>query len=71
MKHGPGWVFFEEHYPSGERHLLSVFPPRRNQKFVVQLMQQLYVDKFTTIEDHHAFKKSLNSYPLEPLQDRF
>lgn len=71
MKHGPGWVIFEEHHPSGERRLLSVLSPRRNQKFVVQLMQQLYVDKFATIGDRLAFKKSSSSYPLDPMQDRF
>ena len=71
MKHGPGWVIFEEHYPSGERRLLSVLSPRRNQKSVMQFMQQLYVDKFATIEDRLAFKKCSDSYPLDPMQDRF
>lgn len=71
MKHGSGWVIFEDRYPSGEKRLLSLLPPRSNQKFVVQFMRQLYVDKYGTIEDRLAFKKSPSSYPLEPLQERF
>ena len=71
MKHSPGWVIFEERQPSGEKRLLSVLSPRRTQQFVVQFMQQLYVDKFGTIEDRLAFKKSSRSYPLVAMQDRF
>lgn len=50
---------------------MSVLSARRNQRFVVQFMQQLYVDKFASIEDRLAFKKSSSSYPLDPMQDRF
>jgi len=71
MKHGPGWVIFEERHPSGERRLLSLLSPRRNQQFVAQFMLQLYVDRFATIEDRLAFKKSPNSYPVDPVHDRF
>lgn len=34
-------------------------------------MRQLYVDKFATIEERLAFKKSSSSYPLYPIQDHF
>ncbi|KRG71290.1 hypothetical protein ABB27_03285 [Stenotrophomonas terrae] len=51
--------------------MLSVLSPRKNQQFVVQFMQQLYVDRFATIANRLAFKKSSSNYPLEPMQDRF
>lgn len=37
----------------------------------MQFMTQLYVDKFATIEERLAFKKSPNNYPLDTMQDRF
>lgn len=38
---------------------------------MAQFMLQLYVDRFATIEDRLAFKKSPNSYPVDPVHDRF
>lgn len=71
MIHGPAWVVFEENHPSGTRRLLSILSPRRSQHLVVQFMQQLYVDRFASLEDRVAFKKSPFGYAVEPIQDRF
>lgn len=71
MKHGPGWVILEEHHPEGGKRLLSVLSPRKSTQFVVQFMQQLYVDRYATIGDCLAFKKSTRSYSLDPMLDRY
>lgn len=71
MKHGSGWVIFEQHSPSGRKKLLSILSPRRSRNHVVQFMQQLYVDKFASLEDRIAFKKSSSSYAIAPMKERF
>lgn len=34
-------------------------------------MQQVYVDRFASLEDRVAFKKSPFGYAVEPIKDRF
>jgi len=34
-------------------------------------MQQLYVDKFASLEERIAFKKSVHTFPFEPMRDPF
>ena len=71
MNHGPAWVIFQEHYPKGGRSLLSLLPARKSTSDVVRFMEQVYVDRFCSIESRIAYKKSRKSYAIEPLIDPY
>jgi len=71
MKHGPAWVIFQEHYPKSGRSLLTLLSARKSRDDVVRFMEQVYVDRFCSIESRLAYKKSRKSYALDPLVDPY
>lgn len=62
MNHGPAWVIFQENYPKGGQSLLSLLSARKSTSDVVRFMEQLYVDRFCSIETRIAYKKSRKSF---------
>ena len=61
MKHGRGWIIFEESYPESVRKLLSILPARRTPNQVAAFIEQIYIDSYTTIAEQIAYKKSSRS----------
>lgn len=71
MNHGPAWVIFQEHYPKSGRSLLSLLPARKSTSDVVRFMEQLYVDRFCSIETRIAYKKSRKGFSVKPIIDTY
>lgn len=71
MNHGPAWVIFQEYYPKSGRSLLSLLPARKSTSEVARFMEQLYVDRFCSIETRIAYKKSRKSVSEKPIIDKF
>ena len=71
MKHGAGWVILEISHHRESKQLVSILPPRKTREDVVWFMQQIYVDRFSSIQGRLDYKKSPSSYPLQPLVDRY
>lgn len=69
MNHGAGWIVFEEFHREGTRRLLSILPARRNQKDVISFVQQIYVDRFASIDEKLSHKKHPESSPFNVLFD--
>src|SRR5262245_17453381 len=68
MKHGPGWVIFQESSPKHPAVLISILPPRRAIGVVSLQLQQLYVDRYLPIEHNLYFKKHPKTFPLRILR---
>lgn len=60
---GKAWVVYETHNHELTNYLVSIIRPTRPYRWVAGYLQQLHVDRFWTIEDKIAFKKSPNSGP--------
>jgi hypothetical protein len=71
MNHDPAWVIFQEHYPKSGRSLLSLLSARKSTSDVVLFMEQLYVDRFYSIESRLAYKRSRKSFTEKPLIDPY
>jgi hypothetical protein len=69
MKHGPAWILFEESYHSGSRKLLSIQPSRRTSRDIVSFMEQLYVDRFASMDERMQYKKSRDAATYKPTVD--
>lgn len=71
MTHGPAWVIFQENYPKSGKSLLSLLSARKSTSDVVRFMEQLYVDRFCSIETRIAYKKSRKSFAAKPIVDTY
>jgi hypothetical protein len=70
--HGAGWVVYQDDYPnSATVSLVSILPPRMSRESVAAFVEQVYVDRFATIEGRLSYKKHPRNNPLcETLFDR-
>lgn len=73
MKLGKGWVVTELFFHTNERLLVSLLSARKSEKFVLPFLEQIYVDRYGSIEERIAYKKRPKSwpYPATPLDSRF
>lgn len=71
MNHGPAWVIFQENYPNSGQSFLSLLSARKSTSDVVLFMEQLYVDRFCSIETRIAYKKSRKSFAAKPFIDTY
>jgi hypothetical protein len=58
IKHGTGWILFEQACDRPTRSLLSILSPRRTARDVAAYAEQLYVDRFCSIRAQLSYKKS-------------
>ncbi len=65
VNHGAGWIIFEESYHQKSRKLVSIISARRSTNDVSVFMQQIYVDRASTIEGRLSYKKSSKSAPYQ------
>jgi phosphohistidine phosphatase SixA len=63
MNMGKGWVIIEESVHTDTKFLVSIIGPRRPGRNVQQYMEQVYVDKYASIEEKIAYKKKPESWP--------
>jgi hypothetical protein len=73
MNLGTGWLIIEESPHTDTRTLISIVNPRKRESYVQDYMEQLYVDKFASIEEKIAYKKNPKSwpYPAQPVKPLF
>lgn len=71
MNHGPAWVIFQENYPKEGRSLLSLLSARKSTSEIALFMEQLYVDRFCSIETRIAYKKTRKSFVEKPIIDTY
>ena len=70
MKHGSGWVVLEEGTET-PKTLVTILPPRRPVAAVAAHVEQLYVDRHSSIGERLAYKKSRKGYPYAPMVDPY
>jgi hypothetical protein len=58
INHGTGWVLFEQQSDRPACTLLSILSPRRPARNVAAYLEQLYVDRFSSIRAQLVYKKS-------------
>jgi hypothetical protein len=58
INHGTGWVLFEQPFNRAACTLLSILSPRRPARNVAAYLEQLYVDRFSSIRAQLIYKKS-------------
>jgi hypothetical protein len=63
MDAGKGWLIIEESIHTGTKSLVSIISPRRVWDYVKKYMEQMYVDRFASIEEKIAYKKKPGSWP--------
>ncbi len=63
MNIGKSWLIIEESFHNNTKILLSMISPRRMGRYVQKYMEQVYVDKYASIEEKIAYKKKPNSWP--------
>lgn len=62
MNMGKGWVIIEESVHTDTKLLVSIIAPRRPERYVQIYMEQVYVDKYASIEEKLAYKKKPASW---------
>jgi len=60
---GKAWLILEKTIGEDCDSLISILKPRHSVKFIRKFMEQLYVDKYATIEEKIAYKKDWRSWP--------
>ena len=63
MKTGKGWLIIEESIHKNTETLVSIISPRRAWNYVQKYVEQMYVDRFASIEEKIAYKKKSGSWP--------
>jgi hypothetical protein len=63
MNIGKGWLIIEESFHKGTKCLVSIINPKRSGSYVQTYMEQMYVDRFASIEEKIAYKKKPESWP--------
>ena len=58
MSLGTGWLIIEESIHTGTKSLVSIISPRKQERYVKEFMEQLYVDKYASFDEKIAYKKN-------------
>ncbi|MDT4331554.1 hypothetical protein ACQE3E_13555 [Methylomonas sp. MED-D] len=66
MKHGPAWIIFEESYQTPQR-LVSILSPRKTVRDVAAYVEQLYIDRSSSLSERLKYKKSRKSAAYKPM----
>jgi hypothetical protein len=69
--HGPAWVIIERNIKSRSEQVLSLLPSRKSVTDIKAHAEQVYVDKYYSIEDRIKFKKSRKSLIFPVFHDHF
>lgn len=63
MNPGKGWIIIEESVHNKVKSLVSIISPRRAGSHIKMYMEQMYVDKYASINEKIAYKKNPESWP--------
>ncbi len=63
MNIGKGCLIIEESIHKDNKSLVSIISPRRVGNYIKTYIEQMYVDKFDSIEEKIAYKKEPDSWP--------
>lgn len=63
MNPGKGWLIIQESVHKDTKSLISIISPRRTGSYIQKYMEQMYVDRFASIEEKIAYKKNPESWP--------
>lgn len=63
MNVGKGWIIIEKSVHKDTKSLVSIIRPKSSGSYVREYMEQMYVDKFASIEEKIAYKKNPESWP--------
>ena len=61
---GKAWIVLEESFHSDKKQLVAVLSPRKTGAFVVEYIEQAYVDRFASFDEKIAFKKDKKKSPF-------
>jgi len=72
MDAGKAWVILEEYFHSSDRRLVSIVSPRKTIEYVCDLMEQMYVAKFASLDERITYKKDRkrSAFRMENYQQR-
>lgn len=60
---GKAWVVYSEDTRTGKKKLISLLNPRRTSQSVRKFVEQIYVDKYASIDEKVRYKKRTSSWP--------
>jgi hypothetical protein len=63
MKLGKGWIIIEEHFHTQESFLISIVNARKGESYIREYIEQIYVDKFASINEKFIYKKNRDKLP--------
>ncbi len=65
MNAGKGWLIIEEYFYEGTESVVSIISPRKGSSYVHKYVEQMYVDRFASINEKIAYKKNPKSSPFK------
>lgn len=65
MNAGKGWLVIEEYFHEGTESVVSIISPRKGINYVRKYVEQMYVDRFASINEKIAYKKNPKSSPFK------
>lgn len=71
MNHGSGWILFEESFRQRTKKLISILPPWKSFAEIAKLIEQIYIDRYGSIDERLAFKKSRKSAAYTAMTDPY
>ncbi|RUA06802.1 MAG: hypothetical protein DSY43_01225 [Gammaproteobacteria bacterium] len=58
---GKAWIIIEEHFHTQEYFLISIINARKGKSYIREYIEQIYVDKFASINEKFIYKKNRNN----------
>ena len=60
---GKAWIIHSEDMPSGNTELISIMSPRKTISRIAEYVEQIYVNRFASLEEKLAYKKNRSNWP--------
>ncbi len=61
MNTSKGWLIIEEYFHEGTISVVSIISPRKSSSYVREYVEQMYVDRFASINEKIAYNKNPKS----------
>ena len=65
MTLGKAWLVIEESCHDGSKRLLSVISARKNEQYVRDFVEQIYVDRYASFAEKIAYKNNRERSPFK------
>lgn len=63
MNIGTGWLIIEESYHTNTNTLISIISTRKQESYVLEYLEQMYIDKYASLDEKISHKKNTDSWP--------